>query len=104
MQRLIINTLGLLLTVSLFQYGCTNQKSTDSFFPGEYPGEASCKLSGNSLTLSNNAINAEWGITDNSVFLKSVTNKYDGETVNLENVILFAIELEGGKHLDQSRF
>ena len=83
---------------------CTNQKSTDPFFPGEYPGEASCKLSGNSLTMSNNAINAEWGITENSVFLKNVTNKYDGETVNLENIILFAIELDGGQQLTNLDF
>ena len=99
MQRLIINTLALLLTLSFFQYGCTNQKSTDPFFPGEYPGEASFKLSANSLILFNDAIEAEWGIADNSVFLKKVTNNFDGQTVNLANVILFAIELDGGKQL-----
>jgi hypothetical protein len=93
-----------LLTVSFFQYACTNKDSTEAFFPGEYPGEASCKLSGNSLILFNDAINAEWGIDDNSVFLKTVTNKFDGQTVNLANVILFAIELDGGKQLTNLDF
>ena len=104
MQRLIINTLALLLTVSFFQCGCTNQKSTDPFFPGEYPGEASFKLSGNSLILFNDAIEEEWGIADNSVFLKKVTNKFDGLTVNLDSIILFAIEMDGGRQLTNVDF
>ena len=56
------------------------------------------------MRLFNDAIDAEWSIAGNSVFLKKVTNKYDGQTVDLENVILFAIELEDGRHLTNLDF
>ncbi|MBK7712535.1 MAG: hypothetical protein IPJ37_17415 [Bacteroidales bacterium] len=75
-----------------------------SLFSRRLSRKVSYTIAGNSLTLSNEAITGEWGITDNSVFLKSVTNKYDGQTVNLEDVLLFAIELDGGKQLTNLDF
>ena len=74
------------------------------FFPGEYPGEAFSLISDSVLTLSNKAIAVQWGITGNSVFLEKVTNKYDGQTLNLANIILFAIELDGGRRLTNHDF
>jgi hypothetical protein len=96
--------LAFIVILSIALSACAKKQLPESFFPGEYPGEASCKLSGNSLMLSNNAIKVEWGISDNSVFLKNVSNTYDGETVNLENVVLFAIELDGGQQLTNLDF
>ncbi len=92
------------MILSLFQYACTTHYDPEQFFPGEYPGEAGSKISDNSLRLFNNAMEAEWEIIDNSVFLKDVTNKYDGETVDLEDIILFAIELDGGEQLTNLDF
>ncbi len=104
MQELIRIAISALLFFSVVQSSCTKQKTPEDFFPGTYPGKALYNISDKSLVLSNNAISADWGLADNSVFLKSVTNKYDGENVSLENVILFAIELEGGIHLTNKDF
>ena len=95
---------ALLLLICGLLYSCTKQKSPEPFFPGEYPGAASCELSDNLLTLSNRAITVQWGIAGNSVFMKGVTNNYDGQTVNLEDVKLFAIELDGGRQLTNRDF
>jgi hypothetical protein len=104
MQQIIKVTFAMLLILLGLQCSCTKQKHEEPFFPGEYPGEVLDRISDNSLTLSNKAISAEWGIADNSVFMKNVTNKYLGQTVNLEKVILFAIELEGGRQLTNLDF
>ncbi|MBK8880882.1 MAG: hypothetical protein IPN67_00430 [Bacteroidales bacterium] len=104
MQQLTKIVSVILLIFSGLQFACTKNKPVQPFFPGDYPGKVSYTIAGNSLTLSNEAITGEWGITDNSVFLKSVTNKYDGQTVNLEDVLLFAIELDGGKQLTNLDF
>lgn len=104
MQQLTkIISIMLLVFIGL-QFACTKNNPVQPFFPGDYPGKVSYTIAGNSLTLSNKAITGEWGITDNSVFLKSVTNNYDGQTVNLEDVLLFAIELDGGKQLTNLDF
>jgi hypothetical protein len=97
MQRFIRNTSALLLILSCLQFACTKHKSPEPFFPGIYPGEASCKITSDSLSLFNNAVNAEWVIADNSLYLGKVKNNYDGQSANLEKVILFAIELEDGR-------
>jgi len=94
----------LLLLICGLLYSCAQQKISEPSFPGEYPGAASCDLSGRLLILSNNAITAQWVVTGNSLIMKGVTNHYDGQTVNLENVILFAIELEGGRQLTNLDF
>jgi len=104
MQHSVRITSLMLLILTCLIFACTKQRSPKPFFPGIYPGESSCKISDNSLALFNNAVNAEWGIADNSVFLKNVTNKYDGQTINLGNVILFAIDLEDGKQLTNLDF
>jgi hypothetical protein len=97
-------TSPMLLILTCLILACTKQRSPEPFFPGEYPGEASCKFSDDIMTLSNNAMTAEWRIADNSVYLNSVTNHYDGQTVSLDNTILFAIELDGGKRLTNRDF
>jgi hypothetical protein len=104
MQRYVRIAYVTLIFLSFLRYSCTTQEKPEQFFPGEYPGKAGCKISDNSLWLFNNAIAAEWRIIDNSVFLKNVTNNYDGETVNLEEIILFAIELDGGEQLTNLDF
>ncbi len=104
MCRLIVKTSALLLILSCFMCGCAKNGSPGSFFPGKYPGKASCRISDNSLSLSNLAIVADWSIINRSIILKQVTNKYDGQTLNLENVILFALELDGGRQLTNLDF
>ena len=56
------------------------------------------------MSLSNQAISADWAVSNSSIILRQVTNKFDGQTLNLENIILFAIELEGGKCLTNLDF
>jgi hypothetical protein len=104
MNHFIKYSAAALLIISCILAGCRKEIHDAPFFPGGYPGGVSYSISGKSMTLSNRAINAEWGIAGNSVFLKNITNKYDGQTVNLENVILFAVELEGGKLLTNLDF
>ncbi len=94
----------LLLIASICNSGCLRQKSPVSFFPGEYPGEADYRISDGSLSLSNSALSADWIIEDSSIILKQVTNKYDGQTVNLQNVLLFALELDEGTTLTNLDF
>lgn len=94
----------LLLNLTCLIFACTRQKSPEPFFPGIYPGEASCKITSDCLSLFNNAVNAQWVIADNSLFLRKVINKYDEKTANLEKVILFAIELEDGRQFTNLDF
>jgi hypothetical protein len=104
MQHSVRISTPMLLILTCLIFACTKQRSPEPFFPGEYPGEVSGRITSNNLILSNKALIAEWRIADNSVYLNNVTNYYDGQTVNLANVILFAIELDGGKRLTNLDF
>ncbi len=104
MLRHLLNTMIMLLIASICNSGCFRQKSPVTFFPGEYPGEADYRISDASLSLSNSALSAEWIIEDSSIILKQVTNKYDGQTVNLRNVLLFELELDEGTTLTNLDF
>jgi hypothetical protein len=104
MQSYYRNASLCLLALACLQISCTKQKSPESFFPGTYPGTAIYNISADRLVLSNNAISAEWDLADNTVILRSISNKYDGDTISLENVTLFAIDLEGGVQLTNHDF
>ena len=54
--------------------------------------------------LENDALKTIWKIEDNSIVLKEFYNKYDHEGVNLENVILFSLELADGSRLSNHDF
>ncbi|MGQ7868847.1 hypothetical protein [Sunxiuqinia sp. sy24] len=56
------------------------------------------------LILSNEALNAKWSIENNSILFRELTNKYDQQSVNLEDITLFAIELEDGNQLTNLDF
>jgi hypothetical protein len=98
------NATAALLIISCFLPACSRQEASEPFFPGKYPGRPAAHISDNSLTLSNEAVSAEWAIVNNSIILKKVTDKYDGQTVNLEHVILFAVELDSGRQLTNLDF
>ncbi|MCD6201646.1 MAG: hypothetical protein J7K46_07550 [Bacteroidales bacterium] len=84
---------------------CYNSQAGDvSFFPGVYPAEAEGYISGNRLSLTNQALEVEWSTGNNTIQLKRLTNKYDGQTVDLSNVNLFAIELGNGQQLTNHDF
>jgi hypothetical protein len=104
MQRSVRIAAPILLIFICLILACAIQRSPEPFFPGEYPGKVSGRITSNGLILSNKALIAEWRIADSSVHLVNVTNYYDGQTVNLENVILFAIDLDGGKRLTNLDF
>jgi hypothetical protein len=104
MLRQLLNAIIFLLIASVCNSGCLRQRSPVTFFPGEYPGDADYKISDGGLNLSNSALSALWIIEDSSVILKQVTNKYDGQTVNLQNVLLFALELDDGTTLTNLDF
>ncbi len=79
-------------------------KAAEPFFPGVYPGRAACIVSDSNMSLSNSALEADWGISGNSVYLKKITDKYDGETAQLGSAVLFAIELDSGGILTNMDF
>jgi hypothetical protein len=95
----------LLFALSIFVAACYTTKPEDTpFFPCAYPGKAESYISGNHLSLSNQALKAEWSIGNSTIQLKQVTNKYDKQTVDLSNIILFAITLENGEQLTNHDF
>lgn len=99
--RLIVLLFALLFSVVACN---TSTKQDIPFFPGNYPAEANGKISETHLTLSNQALEASWEIVDQSVVFSKLTNKYDQQTVDLENITLFAIEFENGTRLTNRDF
>jgi hypothetical protein len=94
----------ILLILYMFLFSCTKQETGKPFFPGKYPGKPFCSISGIELMLSNEAIKVEWAIKDGSIVLKRISDKYDGQSLGLENIILFAVELEDGRKLTSHDF
>ncbi len=95
----------LLFALSIFVTSCYFPKVKDvPFFPGAYPAEAEGYVSGNRLSLANQAIEVEWSIGNNTIQLTQLTNKYDNQTVDLSNITLFAIELGNGQQLTNHDF
>lgn len=100
-----INSISLLLAFLFFVAACSTSKTDDlPFFPGEYPAEANSELGETQMVLSNQALEAKWKIVDQSIVFSELTNKYDQQTVNLENITLFALELEDGSLLTNRDF
>lgn len=87
-----------------FSGGCKEDGNMQSDFPGTYPGKARSKTGRTQLVLSNNALKAVWNIENRSIILNKLTNKYDNETVDLSQVVLFAVELENGQKLTNHDF
>ena len=104
MNPLRIYIPALLLILLLIEGGCTNEKPSTPYFPGEYPGEAQSTFFKNKFVLSNRALKAKWEVVNNSIVLKEVTNKYDQQTVSMEDIRLFAIELDGERKLSNKDF
>jgi hypothetical protein len=83
---------------------CHSIESPRYYFPGNYPGDPTCSLSAPQLVLSNQALEATWRIVNNSVVLSEITNKYDQQSINFEDIVLFALELEDGTQLNNLDF
>ena len=96
--------LGIYILAMGICVGCSQKETVKEFFPGKYPGTPKAAINKKSITLSNNAIKAEWGLVNNSVVLKSITNKYDNESIDLSRFTLFAVTLEDGKTLTNKDF
>ena len=95
----------LLFALFIFVAACYIPKVEDvPFFPGAYPAEAEGYISGNHLSLANQALEVEWSIGNSTIQLKQLTNKYDKQTVDLSNITLFAIELGNGEQLTNHDF
>ncbi len=93
-------SITLLLAVFMVISSCTTTKQEMTFFPGE----AMSKLDGSQLILSNQTLKAKWNIVNHSIVLSEVLNKYNGQKVNLENIFLFALEMEDGRILTNLDF
>ncbi len=95
---------ALIVAFPVLNTSCSDQKNSEPFFPGTYPGIAEGKATGKQMELSNNAIVAEWSVENNSVVLAKLTDKYDGRTLDLSGITLFAIEMEDGSRLTSQDF
>ncbi len=69
-----------------------------------FPETVISELGQNTCLLENDALKAIWTITDQSIVLKEVCNKYDHEVVNLEKIILFSLELADGSCMSNHDF
>ncbi|MBN1900543.1 enterotoxin [Candidatus Sumerlaeota bacterium] len=53
-------------------------------FPGDNPGNAHAAAIGKTLTLSNDALELCWSISDNGLFLKSITDNFSGKIIPID--------------------
>lgn len=90
----------LLLIVILSLSVCNKSDQNIPFFPAKYPGNPNAIVDTKKIILSNEALFAEWELQHDVISLKTIVNKYDNKTVDLSQIILFAIELENGKRVD----
>jgi len=97
-------TISIISVLLLVHVACNKEKITHEYFPGKYPGKVTSNLSRTQLALSNNALQAIWDIKDHSIVLNQLSNKYDNTTVDLSQIVLFAIELEDGRQLTNRNF
>jgi hypothetical protein len=91
------------LAVTIYS-GCTTGIKNPEFFPGKYPGKPYVLINEDKITLSNDAIEVEWRIQANSITMAEITNKYDHQSLLLNKITLFAIELSDGKKLTNHDF
>lgn len=89
--------LTVIVWILLVFISCKTETEEQPFFPVRYPGAARAEINKNALILSNQAIKATWSLKEGIISLKKIENYYDGQVADLHAIILFAIELEGGK-------
>lgn len=85
-------------------FSCGNTERELQFFPNKLPGSPKAVVDSKKISLSNEAIIAQWNWQKNTLNLNNVTNRYDGETVDFSNIALFIIELANGKQLTNQDF
>ncbi len=98
--HVFIGVVSLLLTLS----ACNKSKLETPFFPAKYPGKPNAIIDTKKITLSNEALFVEWELQHGVINLKTFINKYDNQTVDLSETILFSIELENGQRLTNHDF
>jgi hypothetical protein len=89
----VITLLGLVIC----HYSCKVSSDDCDLFPGIYPGEPIIKITQETIILANEALYAQWKIQNNSITLHKLINKYDNQSIELREVVLFAIETDDGK-------
>lgn len=95
---------SILLAVLFGLSSCEQMKMEESFFPGKNPGQATGCLNQSELVLANEALHARWRLQNNSIVPAEFTNKYDGAQVDLKDIVLFAIDCQGGRRLTHRDF
>lgn len=94
----------LLMFVLVVMSSCSTAVENKTFCAGKYPGQSNAGIFDKKIVMSNDALKAEWALLGNSITLQKVTNRYDNETVDLNNIVLFAIETAEGKSLTNLDF
>ena len=85
-------------------FSCNTKPIEHDFFPGPYPGGPVAIIGGNNMILSNESMAASWKIVDSSIFLDKVIDKYNQDTVALDHLVLFAVEMEDGQLITNNEF
>ncbi len=93
-----------IISLVLGLFACSKSKEDVPFFLGKYPGQAMAVVNESEIILSNDVLSAHWGLQQNILTQQKVSNKYNNSIVDLNNVILFSIELENGQQLSNQDF
>ena len=97
-------SIGLVYLLVTCSAGHNSKAGNHEYFPGRYPGQPNAVMSRNQVFLSNEVISAQWELKANSILLRRVINHLDGDTIHLENISLFAVELANGKTYTNREF
>ena len=90
--------------IMFITFGCHPGSVEQDFFPDRYPDSPVVVLKDGNITLSNEAITMTWSIINNSIVLSKVVDNYNHDTVALDHVNLFAVELEDGQLITNLEF
>lgn len=98
-----IRTYLLIIGLCMLQ-SCKEKNEPSNLSWGVDPGVPSAHIKDEELVVDNKALTVIWELKDRSVYLKEITNKYDGSRVNLEAITLFSIETADGRHFNNFDF
>ena len=103
-KELLTKNISLFILILTLFTSCSNHAKNHDPVLGKHPGKPEATIDQNLITLSNIALKVEWSVKQGAINLQSVTNYYDGEIIEFDDIILFAIELENGHQLTNRDF
>jgi len=99
MKKILLASIGALLGMS--QLFCMPDAVV---FPGQKPGEAKVLIQDSVLILHNDALQAVWSITNQTIRLDKFKNNMDGKEIDFSNQPFFAIGLTNGETYSSEDF